>query len=158
VRETLALAAAAAALAGCGAEPEARDASAPAPSSAPPAVQPWSLEGQALVRREGGALVFRLVCVGGELQAELPGVARISSEDRLTLGAGDQLAVLVVPMTGSDVGIRASGAREDAFIAALAHGAPIGASYGAQQLAFGTPAAEPRAQFLASCAAKSANR
>jgi len=155
VRETLAFAAAAAALAGCGAQPEARDASAPA---TPAAEQPWTLEGAALVRREGRAPVFRLVCAGRELHAELPGVARISSEDRLTVGAGDRLVVLVVSMEGAEQGIGAAGPHEPDFLAALAQGAPLAASYGARQMALGIPAAEPRAQFVAECHGPAAHR
>ncbi|HEY8574414.1 hypothetical protein [Phenylobacterium sp.] len=117
----------------------------------------WNVEpagdGVALVRREAsGAEAFRLVCLtSGELYAELPGLTRIGSEDRLTLGAGDQLAVLVVSMDGPAQGLRATGAREAGFLESLGRGAPLAVSYSARQLAPGAPPAELRAAFVAAC-------
>lgn len=127
-----------------------------------PAVQTgpaWTLEtsataGTALVHRDaGGAEVFRLACRRGppDLYATLPGLTRIDSEDRLTLGAGDQLAVFVVSMEGPAQGLRAEGARDPAFLAALTSGGPIAASYGARQVSLPPPPADARAAFAAGC-------
>lgn len=150
---------AAAALAACEAPPPPTDAG--AETARPAVAQPrpaWTLEtsaaGVALIRREAsGAEVFRLLCPrSGDLYAELPGLTRIGSEDRLTLGAGDQLAVLVVSMEGADQGLRATGARDPAFLAALSRGQPLAISYSSHQLALGAPPPDARAAFLASCA------
>ena len=160
-RRTGAAALAVIALAACGRPDEtipARKAATPDQ----PAVQTgpaWTLEtsataGTALVHQDaGGAEVFRLACRRGSpgLYAALPGLTRIDSEDRLTLGAGDQLALFVVSMEGPAQGLRADGARDPAFLAALTRGGPIAASYGARQISLPPPPAEARAAFAAGC-------
>jgi hypothetical protein len=150
------------ALAAC-AEQADRD---PPPAKEPDAALPgptarWSLQasatsGSALVRfDETGAEVFRLACrrAPDGLYAEAPAVMRIGSEDRLTLGAGDQLAVLVVSMEGPDQGLRAEGALQAEFIEALAAGRPLALSYGARQAAFGTVPSDTGSAFARACTA-----
>jgi hypothetical protein len=150
-------------LAACGRPADTRRPAEPPP---PPQVQSealagpsWTLQasaasGAALVHSDAaGEEVMRLACRRrpSDLYAALPGITRIDSEDRLTLGAGDQLAVLVVSMDGPAQGLRAEGSRDPAFLAALAEGRPIAASYGARRILLPPPPAGVRTAFAAGC-------
>lgn len=135
---------------------------APAAASAVAAGPRWRLEspaagGAALVHAGAdGREVLRLACRPDApgLQAEVPGIVRVGSEDRLTLGAGaePELAVFVVSMAGPDQGLRATGQAQPAFVAALAEGGEVRVSYGARQLSLPPPPRGAGAAFAARCA------
>lgn len=132
----------------------------PAPALPAPAEPRWTLEtsataGTALVRADAaGGEVLRVACRANppELYAAVPGVQRIGSEDRLTLGAGPELAVFVVSMDGPPEGLRATGQFQPAFIDALAAGRDVGVSYGARQMTLPPPPRETASAFAAKCA------
>jgi hypothetical protein len=127
------------------------------PSPEPAAPQSaWALDEKdsALVHRDAaGAEVLRLTCGPrpAELHTALPGFTRVASEDRLTLGIGDELANMVVSMEGPDLGLIASGQPPSAILAPLAAGAPVGVSYGARQMMLDGPPPEVGAAFAAGC-------
>ncbi|HVI34400.1 hypothetical protein [Phenylobacterium sp.] len=134
----------------------------PEPKAAAPvavAEPRWSLEtpaagGAALVHADaGGREVLRVGCRPDrrELQAAVPGIARIGSEDRLTLGAGTELAVFVVSMAGPDQGLRATGQPQPGFVEGLAEGREVGVSYGARQLTLPGAPRDVAAAFAARC-------
>lgn len=149
-------------LASCG--PTAQKPKAPDRNAAPVSVgkaEPrWNLEnsataGTSLVHSDAaGQEVLRVVCRFNppELYAAVPGINRVGSEDRLTVGAGAELAVFVVSMEGPDRGLRATGQPQPEFVAALAAGREIGVSYGSRQLMLPAPTREIGTTFAARCA------
>lgn len=144
------------ALAACG-EPE--PPTAPAAAGFPSG--PWSLHasgaaGTAVVLSdETGAVRLRIACRRNpaELHVEAPAFSRINSEERLTLGAGDELAVLAAsPGTPDGAPVSAAGSIPGAFVDALESGLPIGAAYGASYLRDLPPLpARERRRFAAAC-------
>jgi len=138
-----------------------------APTTVPAASKAgWRLEDSAasgvvlMNMDESGETLLRLACrrtPPGSLYAELPGFARIDSEDRLTIGAGGELAVLVVSMEGSAVGLRAEGQPQPKFVAAVAEGRPLAVSYGSRQISLGAPAQQDRSTFAAACGEQTAS-
>jgi hypothetical protein len=132
----------------------------PAPAAAPSEAQAadgrqWTLEPPATLVYAGadGAPVLRLTCRTGPpgLEAVLPGLTRIGSEDRLTLGVGDTLATLVVSMEGPDTGLLATGQLQPELMAPLLAGRPVGISYGQSQLLLPAPARRLSEPFVKAC-------
>ncbi len=96
---------------------------------------------------------FALTCASGDLHVRAPGLERIGSEDRLTLGAGDEAFALVADLTSPEAGVVASGRIPADFMARLARGEAIGLVYGAQRIG---PVPAPEAAivgpFVEACA------
>ena len=141
------------ALAACAPDEPARTTDAPTASA-------WTMQvsaaaGAALVlRSETGAERLRIACrrQPADLYVVAPVFRQIGSEERLTLGAGDALATLVVAQdTPPGAPLAASGMLTEIFIAAVAAGRPIGASYGASQIAPLAPPPELAARFADAC-------
>ena len=132
----------------------------PARPTNAPAASAWTMQvsasaGAALVlRSEIGAERLRIACrrQPAELYVVAPVFRQIGSEERLTLGAGDALATLVVAQnTPRGAPMAASGTLTEIFIEAVAAGRPIGASYGASQIAPHAPPSELAARFADAC-------
>lgn len=144
-----------------------QDAARPGPlpsvhGSSPAASRPiWTIEvsataGAALVLNEaGGGERLRIACRRNptDLYVAVPAFHRIGSEDRLTLGAGDEVMPLVVaPAATAGASVEATGELSQAFVEAIAAGRPIGAAYGAQQIrAVDAPAPDLAQRFAQAC-------
>ena len=136
----------------------AKETPAPAPAPAPPAG--WSLSrdagGVSLELERDGASVARFACLhsGRVFQAQGFSLNPIGSEERLTVGAGDEAHALGADPGASVAGVMGSGAIPPALLAEIEGGGPLSLSYGAQTLgpleALG-PA--NRAAFVAGCRA-----
>lgn len=119
----------------------------PAPAPAPTAEAPvpegsWRLEASAT---SGAALVFadadgverlRLICRRGptEFVAQAPDVAPIGSEERFTLGFGDELFTLVADVASGLPFVEARTSLTPQLVAALRSGRPVAANYGVSNL------------------------
>ncbi len=115
----------------------------------------WSLSvtggGLAIIHAPAGKEDLRIYCaVDGRIGAQAPTLKPIASEERFSLGAGNEAHVLVAdPAAGAVV---AEGPMNDALIATLGGGQPISASYGAQTLGpFAAPPEDLRNTFAANC-------
>lgn len=115
----------------------------------------WSLSvtggGLAIIHAPAGKEDLRIYCAAdGRIGAQAPTLRPIASEERFTLGAGNEAHVLVAdPASGAVV---AEGPMNDALIATLGGGQPISASYGAQTLGpFAAPPEDLRNTFAANC-------
>lgn len=87
-----------------------------------------------------------LVCARGDgIMVVARAFRPIGSEERLTIGAGDDaFALVAVNVADPDATlVRATGPADDALLTAIASGRPISASYGAQH--FGPVEAPPQA-------------
>jgi hypothetical protein len=144
-------------LAGCGREeapaPAAPAESAPIPSR-PPLVQPPEAADRLAFVDAGGVERLSIACSGGELEVAVPGFERIGSEDRLTVGAGDEAFAFAADLQAPGDGIVAGGPADADLLARLVRGEPVSAVYGRQTVgplraarAAGLPA------FAARCAA-----
>ena len=113
----------------------------------------WTIDGGDLVLHgDDGELLMRIGCTAGpptQLTALFAGFERIGSEERLSLGLGEEVVTLVADVAGgsgagaSGVGVIASTRYRPAIGSALAHAGSISALYGTQQLGpVGPP--EPR--------------
>lgn len=120
--------------------PSASEPSAPAGTAAPEG--PWRLEASATA---GAALVFgdsegverlRLICRPGpaEFIAQAPDVVPIGSEERFTLGFGDELFTLVADVASGLPFVEARTPLTPDLVAALRSGRPVAANYGATNL------------------------
>ena len=131
------------------------------PAAAADAPSPWSLQASAtagaaiILSDDTGAERLRIACRRNpaELYVSAPAFTRIGSEERLTLGAGDELATLVVSQeTPPGRPLEAVGQLSADFVDAFAAGRAIAASYGASAIG---PAPSPpphlRASFAAAC-------
>jgi ketosteroid isomerase-like protein len=89
-----------------------------------------------LVHRERGKPRLALSCLldAKELEVRVHGFVPVPSEDRLTVGAGDELLSLTT-RKGAAAGVAGRGRLTAQFTTALRAGARIGASYGSQNLA-----------------------
>ncbi|MDP1630588.1 MAG: hypothetical protein Q8L66_04130 [Caulobacter sp.] len=98
---------------------------------------------------------LRLVCArGGGFRVSVTAFKPIGSEERLTIGAGDEAFALVAIAAENEHGalVRATGPVEAGLMAMIESGKPIAASYGAQS--FGPVDAPPQAMrraFADSC-------
>ena len=102
------------------------------PPETPAAVQP----GRLTLTDASGAPVLHLSCADGPgaLVIEAPGFQPIGSEDRLTLGAGDEAFAFVADLSAPGPGVTASGRAEADLFARMARGEPVSAVYGAQRI------------------------
>lgn len=114
----------------------------PTPAEAPAPEGPWRLEASATA---GAALVFadadgverlRLICRRGpaEFVAQAPDVTPIGSEERFTLGFGDELFTMVADVSSGLPFVEAKAPLTAELIAALRSGRPVAANYGATNL------------------------
>jgi hypothetical protein len=128
----------------------------PARAAAPRWESVVSGQGNALRLVEaGGGEAIRLACYGRppKLIAYVPSFRSIGSEDRFSLGLGDEPVVLVANLGGSERGVEASAALTDNLGALLDRAERITASYGAQQSGpHPAPAPELSRAFAANCA------
>ena len=122
------------ALAACGRDEATAPAgpeSPPIPSK-PPLVQPPEAPGHLAFVDAGGVERLSLACDGGRMQVVVPGFERIGSEDRLTVGAGDEAFAFAADLQAPGAGVVAGGAADADLLARLARGAPVSAIYGRQ--------------------------
>ncbi len=118
------------------AERPAGEAVAPGPTSA----SSWKLssneEGVSLELAQNGASVARFACLhsGRVFQAQGFGLNPIGSEERLTVGAGNEAHALVADPGASVTGVLGAGSISPALLEAIEAGAPLSISYGAQTL------------------------
>lgn len=149
-------------LAGCGQD-------APAPASAPsvtasPTPDPngWafaigknSVELAWMTETLPGGSPLRLVCArGGGIMVEAATLTPTGGEERLSIGAGDQPLALVAVAADTRRGaiVRATGAADEVFLAALEAGGPIAVSYGTQHYGpLASPGAAMRRAFADTC-------
>lgn len=68
------------------------------------------------------------------LQATVAGFEKIGSEDRLTVGAGNEAFALVADLSAPGPGVVASGAIDRDLLRRIADGQPVRAVYGAQSV------------------------
>lgn len=95
-------------------------------------------EGMALrLTGAGGGLQLSLACLAGppRLAASAPGFTPIGSEDRFSLGVGDEPVTLVANPDGQKAGsgVTAEGPIPEGFATLIAGATRVSASYGAQQ-------------------------
>ena len=159
---TAALALTALLLAGCGEDAPER-ASAPAVTTSPtPDPNGWafaigknSVELAWMTETMPGASPLRLVCARGNgIMVEAATLTPIGSEERLSIGAGDEPLALVAMAAETPRGaiIRATGAADEVFLAALEAGGPIAVSYGAQHYGpLASPGEAMRRAFADTC-------
>jgi len=69
-----------------------------------------------------------------DLWVVVPSFRPIGSEERLSIGAGQEVVALVAHLEARPQGVEATGEVSAAFLRALAAGAPVSVSYGAQTL------------------------
>lgn len=94
-------------------------------------------EGEALRLQAGAELVASLVCRadGSGLHAATDRFQLVMSEDRFTIGAGDEAFTLVANLAADRAqGVEASGEIPPGFIERVETGNPISFNYGAQTL------------------------
>ena len=102
-----------------------------------------------------GRSPLRLVCARNDgFLVEAATLTHIASEERLSIGVGDTVVALVAVAAESAGGplIRATGAVDEAFLAALTDGGPISISYGAQTYGpLAAPGPAVRRAFAETC-------
>lgn len=147
------------------APPEAGDDSSPAAASPEPAEAPaagapgWNLQSSgggvalALLGGSGEALV-RLFCPAGRqvLLVNVPEFKPVGSEERMSLGSGGQVVVLVADSSGDPQrgGVSAAGPTPDNLAALI--GGPVAVNYGAQDSGpHPAPPAQAARAFAAAC-------
>lgn len=148
------------ALAACGRE-EAPAPAAPAEPppipSKPPLVQPPEAPDRLAFVDAAGVERLTLACSGGEMRVAVPGFERIGSEDRLTVGAGDEAFAFAADLQAPGEGIVAGGAVDADLLARVARGEPVSAVYGRQTVGpLRAAQAASLPAFAAHCAASPA--
>lgn len=145
------------ALAACGRDetpaPTAPVEPAPIPSK-PPLVEPPAAPDRLGFVDAGGVERLSLACENGWMEIAVPEFRRIGSEDRLTVGAGDEAFAFVADLEAPGEGVVGSGAVDADLLARLARGEPVSAVYGRQTvgpLRAARPATLPA--FAARCTA-----
>lgn len=149
-------------LASCGAgAPEPASAPAAAPAATPDpngwafAIGKNSVELAWMTETMPGASPLRLICGRGSgIMVEAATLTPIGSEERLSIGAGDEPLALVAVTAETPRGpvIRATGAADEAFLTALEAGGPIAVSYGAQHYGpLASPGEAMRRAFADTC-------
>jgi hypothetical protein len=109
---------------------------APPEPSAPMAAPTWaaSADGARLELNDtDGASLLALSCANRTMTAIAPGFEEIASEERFSLGADDQVFILVAQL-GQPHGVRAEGAPAEDFLNRLPSANSVHANYGAQNL------------------------
>jgi hypothetical protein len=133
---------------------------APAPAAAAQPIGGWAMQasaaaGTALVHTaDDGGEDLRVACRRNpaELWVSAPRLRRIGSEERLSLGAGDQVTALVADLQAQGAGVEATGPVAPEFLAGLRAGGDIAVSYGSQTLSLSPPQAALAERFAAACA------
>lgn len=159
---TAALALTALLLAGCGPDaPEPKSAPEVAPAAAPDpkgwafAIGKNSVELAWMTETMPGGSPLRLVCArGGGIMVEAATLTPVASEERLSVGVGHEPLALVAVAAETPHGpvIRATGAADESFLAALDAGGPITVSYGAQHYGpLASPGEAMRRAFAVTC-------
>ena len=126
-------------LAGCGRDeastPTAPVEPAPIPSK-PPLVQPPEAPERMAFVDAAGVERLTLACQADApvLRITVPGFEPIGSEDRLTLGAGDEAFAHVADLRAPGPGVTGGGPVDRDLIDRLARGEPVRAVYGAQSV------------------------
>lgn len=107
----------------------------PIPSK-PPLVQPPEAPVSMAFVDASGAERLRLACRADTpaFQISVPGFEVIGSEDRLTVGAGDEAFAHVADLEAPGPGVTGGGPIEPDLIDRLARGEPVRAVYGAQSV------------------------
>ena len=103
-------------------------------------------EGTALrLTGAGGKLLLSIACLGSpaRLAATAPGFTITGSEDRFSLGLGDEPVTLVADLSAAKAGVTAEGIVPGGLAGLLAKAEQISALYGTQQI--GPVAAPPEA-------------
>lgn len=156
-----------AALAACEAgEPADGPATAPAepapvqaPAPEPAATLAWTAadDGSTLVLTDaGGGALIRLACPSGSGQLHVVGetLEEIGSEDRLTVGVGDEAFAMAADLEAPrTAGVEASGAMDADLLDRIEAGGEISLSYGAQTVG-PAPGPEDATAFVAACRAE----
>lgn len=130
-----------------------------APAEPPAATSSWtrlsSGEGEVLRLDEGGDVIASLVCRadGSGLHAATDRFQPVMSEERFTVGAGDEAFTLVANLEADRPrGVEASGAIPPDLLARIDDGEAISFNYGAQNLGpFPSIAASDRSAFTTAC-------
>lgn len=149
-------------LTGCGPDaPEPKSAPAAAPATAPDpngwafAIGKNSVELAWMTETMPGSSPLRLICARGRgIMVEAATLTPIASEERLSVGAGNEPLALVAVAAQTPRGavVRATGAADEAFLTALETGGPIAVSYGAQHYGpLAAPAEAMRRAFADTC-------
>ncbi|SFS35026.1 hypothetical protein [Brevundimonas viscosa] len=130
-------------LVACGSEPPPVPPEAPRPPAAPAAPEapatpppPAGAERLAFVDQAGEPRLL-LDCLGGPrpaLRASVAEFRKIGSEDRLTLGAGNEAFALVADLADPSPGVVASGAIDLDLLRRIGDRRPVSAVYGAQSV------------------------
>lgn len=123
-------------------QPATDEAESAAPLPEEPPVGPgWSLissgEGVSLRLEEGGDLIASIACLRDPagMRAESDRFQRVMSEDRFTVGVGDEAYALAADLEADrDQGVEASGDIAPDLLNRLAAGGEIAFNYGAQNL------------------------
>ena len=134
------------------------ESAAPLPD-APPVGAGWSMvssgEGVALRLEEGGDLIAAVACTRDPagLRAESDRFERVMSEDRFTVGAGDEAYALAADLeAGRERGVEASGDIPADLLDRIEASEEIAFNYGAQNLGpFPTVPEADRDAFVAEC-------
>ncbi|GAA0870397.1 hypothetical protein GCM10009116_22330 [Brevundimonas basaltis] len=103
---------------------------------------------------DAGAVVrLSIACSDGKMEVAVPSFERIGSEDRLTLGAGDEAFAFAADLQAPGEGIVAGGPADADLLARLVRGEPVSALYGRQAIG-PLQAVQPAAvaEFAARCA------
>ncbi len=134
------------------------DAPEPAPAQLP--VSGWRLSsdgaGVRLELERDGAPVARFACLndGRVFQAQGFALNPIGSEERLTVGAGDEAHALVADPGAPVAGVLGAGSIPPVLLEAIEAGGPLSLSYGAQTLGpLESPGLVDRAAFVSGCRA-----
>lgn len=146
------------ALAACGREeapaPPPETPAAPQAPAAPISPAPPEAPSRLAFVDAGGVERLSMACDGGQMQIAVPEFDRIGSEDRLTVGGGDEAFAFVADLQAPGEGVVANGAADADLLARLARGETVRAVYGRQAVG-PLQAARPAAlaAFTARCAA-----
>ena len=125
----------------------------------PVALSGWTLQasaaaGAALIKTgQDGREELRIACRRdpADFWVLAGALTPIGSEERLSLGAGDEVVALVARPELRAQGVEASGPVPAALLARLETGATVGVSYGAQTLRTTGPDPALAARFAAAC-------
>lgn len=98
-----------------------------------------------------GAVLLSLRCSARTMTAIAPRFEEVASEERFSLGADDQVFILVAQL-GQESGVRAEGAPAPEFLDRLPNANEIHANYGAQNLGPHIPPPPEQARvFVEAC-------
>ncbi len=111
-----------------------------------------SADGAELTLRDAdGSPLLALSCANRTMTAVAPRFEEIASEERFSLGADDQVFILVAQL-GQESGVRAEGQPAEYFLDHLPRATEIHANYGAQNLGPHVPPSPEQARaFAAAC-------